>query len=81
MYDRFMEEQRMLNTVVNKVHPVTGETIVPEKTIEELANATHPDTVSVKPNDEDQISLDGGSASPKRSVRYEPHLVKGEKDG
>lgn len=50
MYDRFMEEQRMLNTVVNKVHPITGEMIIPEKSIEELANATHAESISQKAN-------------------------------
>ena len=45
MYDRFMEEQKMLSTVVNKVHPITGEAIVREKTLEELNNATHEDQI------------------------------------
>ena len=30
----------MLGAVVNKVHPLTGESFVQEKTLEELANAT-----------------------------------------
>ena len=43
MYDRFMEEQKLLNTIVNKVHPLTGESLIQEKSLEELANATHTD--------------------------------------
>lgn len=30
----------MLGTIVNKVHPLTGESLVREKSLEELANAT-----------------------------------------
>ena len=34
-YDRFMEEQKLLNTVINKKDPVTGRPLVAEKSAEE----------------------------------------------
>ena len=72
----------MLGAVVNKVHPLTGESFVQEKTLEELANATLatqlPEPITVVSEDGDS-QHDGSSH--KKKLRFEPHLVKGEKDG
>lgn len=80
-----MEEQRMLRTVVNRVHPVTGESLIPEQSTEELANASVLDAPTLEARQSALSELDEDDdlapGQVKRPVHYEPHLVVGEKDG
>lgn len=75
----------MLNTVVNKVDPVTGQTLVKEKTLEELANCSVLDAPAVETqpvnvsDSEDEEQAQNGK--PKRKTQYEPHIVAGSQDG
>ena len=58
---------------------MTGETLVKDKTLEELATCSIIDNVNTQKtveSDQDERSQDDGS--PRKPQRFEPHLIGGE---
>ena len=80
-YDRFVAEQKLLNTVVNKVDPVTGQPYpgavrASQTSLDDIKHGDKNDS----PSKESFKAARDGSAEVGTggAVRYEPHVITGE---
>jgi len=78
-----MAERKLLNTVINKVDPVTGRQLVPDRSVSEMLATEHGDPNNDNGNTLHSIEKEPSAyeesqeGSPKK-LRYEPHLIAAE---